>query len=470
MVIYICGTGPEADLLTLRGVNVIENADAIVFTKVSNIRDILRLVKNKKCEFIDAERQEKETQKKLVIESLTSLTTRYSHVVRLIHGDPLSSPEGSAEIEYLALREIPFEVIPGVSPLLSSLSMAGIPPISTKNHDFAIVRVSDDAKKIPSFKKYPQFVAIASGTKTKEIARQYFKEAKISKNQTVAVIRNYGSLDQLTEVVEVQELDDMTIWPHDLIIVASDIEKSIEISWFETKRASMKGQRVGYLWPGERTSRSAKLLENLGAEETDVPLVDGEPVPVRLPTLERFDAFVFPNAEIVQTFFNRLEKEIPQNKLFFAIGPEAQFELEKLGFSSEIPISYTPRGLSRLILSTMKSRGRILIVTNDDSPEILRESLSSAHIVWEINLYKIIPLTDLPDLNSCTALVVDSYSVIQPLSEQWNSLREDMIVISSGPTITRALFEKGMKATVESKDPSAVGYIYSLMNYVYRTP
>lgn len=467
MVVYLVGVGPEPDLLTLRGATHIETADIIIYTALSNASEILRNATNPNVKIIDAGRQDKDNQRKIVYKNLEEGQNQ-KRIVRLFHGDPLSTIEGCSEAEYLASKQIPFEIVPGVSPLLTALSMAGIPPITEENVDFAVIRASEVSKGKPSFKRYPGFAAIASGEKTKEITQRLISDTKIPKNQKFAILRNHGTLNQAIEIVEARDLKDAAIWPQDLIVIGHNVVPATDSSWFEAKRASLKGQKIGYLWPGPRSGKIASFLESSGAEDISVPLVSAEPIEIRPPPLEKFDAIIFSNAEIISEFFNRVD--VPEDKLFFAIGPEARHILEQRGITSAIPIShgFTPRGLASLILSTLPARGRLLIVSNSDFPETLRETLSNAHIVWEINLYNVAPVTTPPDLTACTAIIVGSTSVIDPLADHWGEVSDDQIVVSAGPTITRALFDKGLSPTLEAKDPSALGAIHSLTDHLYR--
>ncbi|MFX0113349.1 MAG: uroporphyrinogen-III synthase, partial [Candidatus Hodarchaeota archaeon] len=335
-----------------------------------------------------------------------------------------------------------------------------------KNQSFAIVRASETSKDLPNFKQFPEFAVIASGARTKEVAQRLCNEAKISKKQPIAVLRNHGTPDQTTEIIEAKKLGDLTLWPQDIVVIGKTVEASKDLSWFEAKKTTLKGQKIGYLWPAQRSGKIHSFLNSLGAEATEIPLVTAEPITIHPPALDKFDALVFPLAEIVAEFFGRVE--VPQDKIFFAMGPEAQYALEQQGFSAKMPMSYTPRGLASVILSSLPERGRILIVSVSNFPETLRESLSSTHIVWEINLHNVQPVDTPPDFKTCSALVVDSTSVVEPLSTYWGQV-SDKIVISAGSTITRALFEKGLSPTLEAKNPSPIGIIYSLMDHLYRT-
>jgi len=466
MVVYLVGVSSETDLLTVRGVSRVTNADAIIYTQLPNVLDVVRLIKKHDCEIVDAARQERQSQRKLVKKNLESLSKRYNNVIRLFHGDPLSSIEGADEVEFLAKKKIPFEIVPGVSRLFSAFSMAGLSPLAESNQDFAIVSSLETDKIKTSFKRYPEFVAISAGNSTQEITNQLFHERKIGKGRKFAVIRDYGTLDQLIELHEARDLGKITIWPRDLVVIGPNIERFHDLSWFEAKKKALNNQKLGYLWPGKRSNKISVFLESLGAVAVDVPLVIAESLELRLPVLERFDSFVFPNAEVIKEFFSRVE--VPRDKMFFAIGPEAQYALEQQGIAAKIPVSYTPRGLASLVSSSQSARDRILVISNSNSPDTLRESLSAGHIVWEIHPYEVKLVETSPDFGSCTALIVDSISVVEPLAKHWDQVGDEKIVVSAGPTITREMFTHGLTPTLESKNPSPIRIIYSLMDYLYR--
>ena len=114
--VSIVGAGPGAkDLMTLRGVQRLQEADVIYYDRLLD-DDILELARR------DAERvyvgkapgchswpQEKITQ------SLVSAAKRGQRVVRLKCGDPGVFARANEEIEALSANQIPFEIVPGVT-------------------------------------------------------------------------------------------------------------------------------------------------------------------------------------------------------------------------------------------------------------------------------------------------------------------------------------------------------------------
>ena len=127
-VVYLVGAGPgDPRLLTLRGAEVLQRADVVVYDRLAPAA-LLDLAP-RGAERVDAGKargrvalSQEEINRVLVDRGRRGLT-----VVRLKGGDPFVFGRGGEEALALAGAGVPFEVVPGVSAAVAAPAYAGIP-------------------------------------------------------------------------------------------------------------------------------------------------------------------------------------------------------------------------------------------------------------------------------------------------------------------------------------------------------
>ena len=126
--VWLVGAGPsDIGLLTLKGKEVLEQAQVVVFERLVSPA-ILALIPPQ-AEAIDVG---KESSHHLVPQDqinriLLEKALEGKRVVRLKGGDPFLFGRGGEELELLEAAGIPFQVVPGVTSALSVPAYAGIP-------------------------------------------------------------------------------------------------------------------------------------------------------------------------------------------------------------------------------------------------------------------------------------------------------------------------------------------------------
>jgi uroporphyrin-III C-methyltransferase len=151
--VYLVGAGPgDPDLLTVRARRLIDRADVLLYDSltppeiVASAPGSTETIDVGKKPGPDGERTTQAEINRLMVDRACGGDT----VVRLKGGDPNVFGRGGEETQHLADREIPFEVVPGVSSVLAT-GVTGI-PLTHREHasSLTVVTGHEDPEKAES--------------------------------------------------------------------------------------------------------------------------------------------------------------------------------------------------------------------------------------------------------------------------------------------------------------------------------
>jgi uroporphyrin-III C-methyltransferase/precorrin-2 dehydrogenase/sirohydrochlorin ferrochelatase/uroporphyrin-III C-methyltransferase len=126
--VVLVGAGPgDPDLLTIRALRMIENADVVVHDRLVS-EEILKLVPAHVEKVFVGKAPGRHILKQEEINALLfKLACKHKLVVRLKGGDPFVFGRGSEEAEFLLEKNIAFEVVPGITAAAGCGAAARIP-------------------------------------------------------------------------------------------------------------------------------------------------------------------------------------------------------------------------------------------------------------------------------------------------------------------------------------------------------
>lgn len=242
--VFIVGAGPgDVDLITVRGLRCIEQADVILYDRLIN-KDLLAYAKKgAKLIFCGKLPNRHAMIQDHINHSLVSYAQQGFIVTRLKGGDPFVFGRGAEEAEVLAQHHIPFEVVPGITSGIAAPAYAGIPVTHRDlSSSFAMVtghmrEGKDDGIQWESLAKGIDTLAIYMGVGNLPYIQQQLLQYGRDAQTPVALIHwgtcaqqktVLGTLATIVDVVQQEEIQNPS-----MIVIGKVVTLREKIQWFE---------------------------------------------------------------------------------------------------------------------------------------------------------------------------------------------------------------------------------------------
>ena len=504
-VVYLVGAGPgDAELISVKGLRLIRQADCIVYDALAN--PVLLTHARPDAELINAGKragtralEQGQTNQTLAEQALAGRT-----VVRLKGGDPYLFGRGSEEALYLHERDIPFEVVPGVTAAVGSAAYAGI-PITHRGVATTVTFITghEDPTKDATQTDYAALARLAAGGGTLCF---YMGLGRLG--DIVGQLTRYG-LDAATPAAVVQwgtwprqrsvratlgglvaEVERAGLTAPAIIVIGQVVAVDPEgaLCWFQ--RRPLFGQTVIVTRTRHQASALREQLEQLGARVLEAPTIaieppdDWAPIDEAIRQIGQYDWLVLTSANGVAGLRRRLmELDLDARHLagvkIAAIGDATAEALRDMGLRADlVPTEFVAESLAHELIAQEQVRGRRFLLLRADiaRPALIEKLTEAGADVTERSIYRTRPARCLPDevLDALRNGQVDwitftSSSTVRgfvDLLGEHRDLLNAVALASIGPITSQTVRELDLTVSVEAPRHDIAGLVDALVTVV----
>ncbi|NGZ13546.1 uroporphyrinogen-III C-methyltransferase [Vibrio aestuarianus] len=238
--VSLVGAGPgDPDLLTVKGLRVISQAQVVVYDRLVSQRILALAPKNAEMIYVGKQLDFHCVPQDQINQVLVDKAKEGKKVVRLKGGDSFIFGRGGEELETLAENDIAYEVVPGITAAMGCTSYAGI-PLTHRDHaqsvQFITGHLQKDGQEINwrCLAQDNQTLVFYMGLKQCPNITRNLLDAGLSAETSCAIIERgttpqqrvfSGSLSQLPELAQQAESPA-------LIVVGSVTSLHDKLKWF----------------------------------------------------------------------------------------------------------------------------------------------------------------------------------------------------------------------------------------------
>ncbi|HDS9358443.1 TPA: uroporphyrinogen-III C-methyltransferase [Enterobacter chengduensis] len=239
--IILVGAGPgDAGLLTLRGLQVIQQADVVFYDHLvsDGVRELIRRDAEQIC--VGKRAGEHSVPQHDTNQMLIEAAKAGKTVVRLKGGDPFIFGRGGEELQAAAEAGVPFQVVPGITAASAVTAYAGI-PLTHRDYAQSVTFVTGHYKPDSApfdwshLAQSRQTLAIYMGTmKAADISAQLIQHGRDAATP-VAVISRGTRADQHVAIGTLQDLATLAKGAPmpALIVVGEVVQLHDTLAWFQ---------------------------------------------------------------------------------------------------------------------------------------------------------------------------------------------------------------------------------------------
>lgn len=492
-ICYLVGAGPgDPGLMTLRGKECIEAADAVVYDYLAN-PEFLRWAKpGAEKIYVGKKARDHALPQEGINELLVRLSREGKSVARLKGGDPLVFGRGGEEAQELAAAGVPFEIVPGISSAIAGPAYAGIPVTHRDcNAQLTIFTGHEDPTKERPSVDYAQ-IARAPGTKVMlmgverlPVITAALLEHGADPGLPVALVRwaTTGRHQTLAGTLAdiAGEAERIGFKAPAVAIFGEVVRLRQQLNWFESR--PLFGKRVVVTRTRAQAGGLSRSLRGLGADVLEIPTIRVEP-PRRedlVPFAEmvrdasHYEWIIFTSPNGVDGFFDVFRKLYEDLRSIggariAAIGPGTAARLKERGLGVDLmPATAVAESLAEAMETEIGSLENLtmLWVRAEGARDVLSERLVDAGVILDEGVaYRTVPETGDPTgaaarfrEEGADIITFTSSSTVECFLDMGIPLPPGIRVASIGPVTSATLRERGLPVDIEAERHDIPGLV-----------
>ena len=499
-VVYLIGAGPGDPLLiTVRGKELIETCDVIVYDYLANSKLLEWARPDAELIYVGKMGGDHTKTQKEINNIIVDRCKQGKKIARLKGGDPFIFGRGGEEAQELVKDGLKYEVVPGVTAGAGASAYSGI-PLTHRDYTSSVAFFTghEDPTKETSNLHWEKIstgigtLVFYMGIKTLPKIVKSLVENGRSANTPVAVIRWGTKPDQKTVTGTLETIINMVeksglIAPA-IIIVGEVVGLKKELDWFERK--PLFGKTIVVTRAREQISDFASYLTNAGAIVIEFPTIETKPpeswgsLDEALNQITSYDWIVFTSVNGVKYFIDRLvERGMDIRDLkglkVIAIGPKTAKKVKEHGIRVDfIPENYRAESIIEGI-GTENIKGKnILIPRAKVARELLPDSMRKlgARVTIAETYVTFKPKHNKKQVGkllregSIDAVTFTSSSTVNNFMDVWGKekgleLMNNVTVASIGPITSNSARKLGLEPSIEPKKYTTEALAESLIEF-----
>jgi uroporphyrinogen III methyltransferase/synthase len=496
--VFLVGAGPgDTGLITVRGKQLIDSADAVVYDALANSALLppgARETGRPELYYVGKRGGSKDSVTQDEINALLiKLAREGKRIVRLKGGDPFVFGRGSEEAQALNDASVTFEVIPGVTAGIAAAAYAGIPVTHrTLSTSVTFVTGHEDPSK-PDTQTNWSALAKAGGTivlymgvKTLSGISDALIKGGMPGEIPAAAIQWATHPRQRTVVATLETIaakaEEQNITAPVITVIGWSVVLRDELNWFEQR--PLFGKRIVVTRATQQAPILSEKLRELGADAIEMPAtqiarLDLGPLRNSIDRIGDYDWLIFTSQNAVAIFWEQLlgrgkDSRALAGLKIAAVGPATAGALLEHGITVDvIPQRFVAEGL----LETIRERddvsgSKVLYITAEGARDVLPSGLREMGAELAIiEAYRTIPdgegAATLARAIEAGKVDLATFTSASAVRGYIDAVGEDLALkvpaASIGPQTSDALREAGIEVEAEAEESTIDGLVSAVL-------